>query len=110
MGILYWQMDNPNGFNVIWQYFGWANQALSVFTLWMLTVYLVQRKKPFVITLVPALFMTVICSSFLIISPSALGVVGPVAYVGSVIVLVLALVWFVSWYRKYQSQGLPAAE
>lgn len=110
MGILYWQMDNHNGFNVIWQYFGWANQALSVFTLWMLTVYLVQRKKPFVITLVPALFMTVICSSFLIISPSALGVVGPVAYVGSVIVLVLALVWFVSWYRKYQSQGLPAAE
>ncbi len=110
MGILYWQMDNPNGFNVIWQYFGWANQALSVFTLWMLTVYLVQRKKPFVITLVPALFMTVICSSFLIISPSALGVVGPVAYVGSVVVLVLALVWFVSWYRKYQSQGLPAAE
>ena len=37
MGILVWQMENPDGFNVIWQYFGWANQTLSVFTLWTLT-------------------------------------------------------------------------
>ena len=61
VGILVWQMENPDGFNIIWQYFGWANQTLSVFTLWTLTVYLVQQKKPFVMTLVPALFMTVIC-------------------------------------------------
>ncbi len=40
MGILVWQMENPDGFNVIWQYFGWANQTLAVFTLWTLTVYL----------------------------------------------------------------------
>lgn len=26
MGILVWQMENPDGFNTIWQYFGWANQ------------------------------------------------------------------------------------
>ena len=95
-------MNNPDGFNVIWQYFGWANQTLSVFTLWTLTVYLVQRQKPFIVTLVPALFMTVVCSTFLLISKQALGLQSTVAYTGSIIILVLALVWFLAWYTKYQ--------
>ena len=102
MGILVWQMENPNGFNIIWQYFGWANQTLSVFTLWTLTVYLVQSKKPFFVTLVPALFMTVVCSTFLLVSNQAFGLQSGIAYTGSVIVLVIALVWFMSWYFKYQ--------
>ena len=100
VGILVWQMENPDGFNIIWQYFGWANQTLSVFTLWTITVYLVQQKKPFVITLVPALFMTVVCSTFLLISPQALGLDGTLGYSGSVIILVVALVWFFSWFKK----------
>ena len=104
VGILVWQMENPDGFNIIWQYFGWANQTLSVFTLWTLTVYLVQQKKPFVMTLVPALFMTVICSTFLLISPTALALGESLAYTGSVIILVIALVWFLGWYRSYQKK------
>lgn len=100
VGILVWQMENPDGFNIIWQYFGWANQTLSVFTLWTITVYLVQQKKPFIITLVPALFMTVVCSTFLLISPQALGLDGTFGYSGSVIILVVALVWFFSWFKK----------
>ena len=102
IAILVWQMENPDGFNIIWQYFGWANQTLSVFTLWTLTVYLVQSKKPFIITLVPALFMTVVCSTFLLVSPQAFALSGVLGYTGSVVVLVVALVWFFAWYRKYQ--------
>lgn len=105
VGILVWQMENPNGFNIIWQYFGWANQTLSVFTLWTLTVYLVQNKKPFIITLVPALFMTVVCSTFLLVSPQALSLGGSVGYTGSVVVLVAALVWFFAWYYGYQRKN-----
>ena len=103
--MLVWQMANPDGFNIIWQYFGWANQTLSVFTLWTLTVYMVQKHKPFVITLVPALFMTVVCSTFLLVSKQALGLREGVAYMGSVIVLVVALVWFFSWYCKWQRKN-----
>lgn len=99
--LLVWQMENPDGFNVIWQYFGWANQTLSVFTLWTITIYLVQKKKPFIISLIPALFMTVVCSTFLLVSKDAFGLDTSVGYVGSVIVLVASLVWFYAWYRKY---------
>jgi carbon starvation protein CstA len=100
VALLVWQMANPNGFNVIWQYFGWANQTLSVFTLWTITVYLVQEKKNFYVTLIPALFMTVVCSTFLLISKQAFGLSANISYTGSAIVLVVALVWFYSWYRK----------
>lgn len=97
---LFWQIQNPDGFNVIWRYFGWANQTLSVFTLWAITVYLVQNKKPFIITLIPALFMTTICSMFLVVSKSAFNLGTTVTYAVGAVVLVIALVWFFSWYRK----------
>lgn len=100
IALLVWQMENPNGFNVIWQYFGWANQTLSVFTLWTITVYLAQNKKNFYITMVPALLMTVVCSTFLLISKQAFGLGATISYTGSAVILVIALVWFYSWYRK----------
>lgn len=100
--LLVWQMENPDGFNIIWQYFGWANQTLSVFTLWTLTVYLVQSKKPFFFTLIPALFMTVVCSTFLLVSKQAFGLPEGVSYIGSIVVLLIALIWFFTWFAKFQ--------
>lgn len=101
VGLLVWQMANPDGFNAIWQWFGWSNQTMAVFTLWTITVYLVQSKKPFWVSLIPALFMTVVCSTFLLVSPQAFGLSQSISYTGSIIILVIALVWFFAWYRKY---------
>jgi carbon starvation protein CstA len=101
--LLVWQIKNPDGFNAIWQYFGWANQTLSVFTLWTLTVYLVQQKKPFVITLIPALFMTTVCSVFLLVSPVAFGLGEAISYGIGGCLLIVASAWFFGWYRKYKS-------
>src|SRR5574344_543749 len=101
--LLVWQIANPDGFNVIWQYFGWANQTLSVFTLWTLTVYLVQQKKPFIITLIPALFMTVVCGTFLFVSKQAFGFSQNRGYCIAGVIIVAALVWFFAWMRKYKS-------
>ena len=103
--LMLWQMNNPDGFNIIWQYFGWANQTLAVFTLWTITVYLVQQKKPFWMTLIPALFMTVVCSTFLLISRQAFGLSPAISYTGSVVVLVVAIVCFFSWLRKNNAQN-----
>ncbi len=98
--LLVWQAENPNGFNIIWQWFGWSNQTLATFALWTITVYLVQRKKPFIITFVPALFMTVVCSTFLLVSGQAFGLSTQIGYTGGAVILVLTLVWFYSWYRR----------
>ena len=100
IALLYWQMENPDGFNTIWQYFGWSNQTLAVFTLWTLTVYLAQQKKPFIITLLPALFMTTVCATFLFVSRQAFGLPQLLGYSLGGVVLVVALVWFFVWYRN----------
>ena len=100
--LLIWQMENPDGFNVLWQYFGWSNQALSVFTLWMITVYLAREHKPYIITLIPAVFMTVVCTSFLIASPQALGRADLTSWV-ALAVIAISVVWFALWLRKDRS-------
>lgn len=100
IALLVWQMENPDGFNTIWQWFGWSNQTLSVFTLWTITVYLTQKKKPFYISLIPALFMTTVCSTFLFVSPMAAGLPVNIGYCLGGVCLVIACVWFFAWYRK----------
>jgi len=104
IGVLVWQIENPDGFNVIWQYFGWSNQTLAVFTLWTLTVYLVRENKPYIIMLIPALFMTTVCSTFIFVSKQALGLPGEIGYPLGILCCILACVWFTLWIRKYKKQ------
>jgi len=100
IAMLIWQIENPDGFNTIWQYFGWSNQALSVFTLWTITVYLVRQKKPYIITLIPALFMTTVCGTFFFVSKQMLYLPGEVGYPLGILCLIIAIAWFTIWYRK----------
>lgn len=104
IAMLVWQIENPDGFNIIWQYFGWANQTLSVFTLWTLTVYLVRQKKPYIITLIPALLMTTVCTTFLFVSKQAFHLPENIGYLLGILCLVVTLVWFIVWYRKEKSK------
>ncbi|MBQ3743714.1 MAG: carbon starvation protein A [Bacteroidales bacterium] len=98
--LLMWQMNDASGFEKLWGWFGWSNQTLSVFTLWTLTVYLAIEKKPYVITLVPALFMTWVCTTFFVFSPNSLGLNLYLSYgIGFAAVLV-AIIWFSVWYRR----------
>ena len=105
--LLIWQMENPDGFNVLWQYFGWSNQALSVFTLWMITVYLAHERKAYIITLIPAIFMTVVCTTFLVASPQAMGRDELTPWV-ALAVIALSVIWFAVWLKKHRSiEKLP---
>ena len=67
--LLWYNIADANGFNTIWRYFGWSNQTLAVFTLWTITVYLVRKKGGvwYLITLFPALFMTAVCTTFILV-------------------------------------------
>lgn len=60
-------------FQTIWSYFAWMNQTLAAITLWCITLYLARHRKPVVIGLLPALFMTYICSSYIFVSPMMAG-------------------------------------
>jgi carbon starvation protein CstA len=80
-------------FQTIWSYFAWCNQTLAVITLWCITSYLFRMNRPVVIGLVPALFMTYVCSSYIFVSPMMCGMDNRIlAYVlGGVLTLVIAV-------------------
>ena len=73
IGILLYSLSDVEGFNIIWRYFAWANQTLGVITLWALSVWLMRtRRKWHFITLIPAIFMTIIVSLYILIADEGL--------------------------------------
>lgn len=102
--LLWYNIADEDGFNVIWRYFGWANQTLAVFMLWTATAYLVKYRggMSFMLTLLPAAFMTAVCVTYLCVAKIGLNL--PVTwnwYIGiSTFVLSLAVFSILYMRRK----------
>ena len=99
-GTLVYSLTDADGFKIIWRYFAWCNQTLSVFTLWAITVYLVREKKPYVITLIPALFMTCVSVTYICIAPEGFQLPSALSYAIGAAAVLAALVWFVMWKKR----------
>ncbi len=106
MGLLIFSLSEPNGFKIIWRYFAWTNQTLAVFTLWAITVFLARERKGFtyLVSLIPALFMTAVSSSYICIAPEGFGLtqVNPFLVGGSCALLLLAI--FIFKQRQWRQQ------
>ena len=99
--LLVFSLANPAGFDYIWRYFSWANQVLAMVTLWAVTVFLAHHKPGtcwYWITLIPALFMSMVTISFLFVAEKeGLGCLlpRPVGYgIAAAITLALAVLFF----------------
>ena len=106
-GILVFSITDNRSFQLIWRYFAWANQVLATVTLWAITVYFAQNKKRpwFVITIIPALFMTMVTGCFLFVAKAADGGFGSfiprsVGYGIGAVITVAALTAFIIWKVK----------
>lgn len=77
-------------FNILWRYFAWCNQTLAVFTLWACTVYLAQRRLAYWITMLPAMFMTCVCTTYILFAPEGFGIDHTVSVAAGLIVTVLS--------------------
>jgi carbon starvation protein CstA len=94
-------------FNVVWRYFAWTNQTLAVFTLWAGTVWLYKHstyKFGWVMAIVPALFMTMVSSSYIFIAPEGFRFaemnLSWLAYLIAAIVTIVCLTLFILFARK----------
>ena len=91
-------------FSVIWRYFAWSNQTLATIVLWTITVYLAQENKFYWITLIPALFMTVVITSYLLFAPEGFGL----SYAFSVVIGFLFAIAGGIWFFTMQKNKKPA--
>lgn len=98
--ILLYSLKDADGFDMIWRYFAWTNQTLAVFTLWAVTVFLVSTKRIYWVTLIPALFMTAVCSTYICIAPEGIGLSHPVSYGIGICCTLIGVVWFAVWKSK----------
>ena len=101
VGLLLTQMD----FSIIWRYFAWSNQTLAMIVLWTITVYLAQQRKFYWITLLPALLMTAVTSTYLLFAPEGFSFSKEISYsAGAFITLASLTGFFFYLQRKGKSQ------
>lgn len=87
-------------FDIIWRYFAWSNQTLAAATLWVITVYLAQQKKCYWISLIPAVFMTMVVVVYILIAPEGFQLAVNIGNVVGLISTLAAIVLFYLWKRK----------
>ena len=98
-------------FSVLWRYFAWCNQTLAVFTLWAITVYLARHKKLYLITLIPAMFMTTVSVSYILYAPTpeGFGLSYPIA-VGAGVAMAIIFLGLFCFYMKRINSGKLSRE
>ncbi|MBQ6754927.1 MAG: carbon starvation protein A [Bacteroidales bacterium] len=96
--------------DVLWRYFAWSNQTLSIFTLWACTVYLYKnnhnhggRSFHFFITIIPAMFMTAVCFTYILSAPEGFHLNYTLSVACGVAMAVIFLTLFIFWTRKYKN-------
>ena len=89
-------------FDVLWRYFAWCNQSLATIALWAITVWLVRNKRSYLVALVPAVFMTFICTSYILMAPEGFQIDLGVSYAVGGVVSVGLGVWFALKIKGYE--------
>ena len=89
-------------FAIIWRYFSWTNQTLAVFTLWSITLYLAKLNKNYLVSLIPALFMTSVSVTYIMIAPEGFSLAPAISYVVGISSMVVTFIMFIMWKRRYQ--------
>ena len=87
-------------FSIIWRYFAWVNQTLSVFTLWTITVWLAKENKCFYVTLFPAIFMTMVCSTYILVAKEGFAMIPETAYLLGGVFTFVCLGFFIRWHNR----------
>ncbi|MAD91189.1 MAG: carbon starvation protein A [Gammaproteobacteria bacterium] len=93
-------------FGIIWRYFAWSNQTLAMVVLWGITAFLIYEGKAYWISGIPALFMTMVCSTYILIAPEGFNLDNDVAYLGGGLVTICTTVlfWVYTTKRKRKNE------
>ena len=87
-------------FDVVWRYFAWTNQTLATIVLWTIVVYMARKKANRWIVILPAMFMTFVCGSFVFISGQFVGMSNHAAAYGLGVVVMLVITFIMMMKLK----------
>ena len=91
-------------FQMLWQYFSWANQTLASISLWICTLYLLKSKKPIIYAFLPALFMTFVVITYIIYAPIGFGLNIDIAKVSAFLITSVIAILFLLFKKKISNK------
>jgi carbon starvation protein CstA len=99
-------------FDLVWRYFGWANQTLAMLVLWTAAIWLAQRGPVWGhwIATLPATFMTAVSVTFLLYAPIGLGLPYSLAVGLGLLISFAVLVVFLTKLGCFACERASSAE
>lgn len=92
-------------FNILWRYFSWSNQTLATIALWAAAAYLAKLGKAYLMAAIPATFMTVVVTSYILIAPEGFKMSESIGNpVGLVVAAISAIAFYVKFNPIYKKQ------
>jgi len=83
-------------FQILWRYFSWANQATAAIALWIATMYLFIKGKNYIVSLVPALFITYMVFIYILNAKIGFSLDLQLSYyLGIVLTIILTVMFFI---------------
>ncbi len=87
-------------FEIIWRYMAWANQTLATIVLWAITVYLYRMGKAYLMAAIPAIFMTAVVITYILMAPIGFGLSAARALPLMGLITILIIVYFSYFMRQ----------
>lgn len=87
-------------FDILWRYFAWTNQTLACITLWASAVWLTNHNKNYMLCLVPAVFMTCVCTSYILVAKEGFQLSLAIGLTAGVVAAISATIAFVIYLKK----------
>ncbi len=106
-GAIILQLD----YSMVWRYFSWSNQTLAMIALWAASVYMLQNKKNYWVTVIPATFMSAVSATYFMAAGECMGILWkainftgyyPVAVVTGIVFAALMLLIFMRTVKKQE--------
>ncbi|WP_339146379.1 MULTISPECIES: carbon starvation protein A [unclassified Sutcliffiella] len=78
-------------FELLWRYFSWANQSTAVIALWVGAMYLFIARKQYYIAMIPAIFMTMATTTYILNAPIGFRLPIQASYVGAAMFTIIII-------------------
>lgn len=95
-------------FDILWRYFAWFNQTLATCFLWTASVWLLRNKRNAWIAFLPAVFMTVVVTSYILIAPKeGFGLSSTIGLTSGVVLAVVLACVFLRYSYNLSRKNRP---
>lgn len=100
VGVLAFAKTNNEAFFLVWRYFTFANSSIASIVFLFSTIYLYQRGKNYLITLLPGIVSLFVCFCFILNAKIGFNLSLTNSKIGAAILCLLAVMWLRAGMKK----------